>query len=138
MNNMDPKLGPLTNNGGLTATHALFPDSPAIDAGTSGTGVNTDQRGVSRPYGSAPDIGAYEWDGSLYYTSVILFPPVLSNAVCYVTAVGPTGVVIRVQKTLFFSNWVDIATTTLSNRGVLVITDSVDSFGRRFYRLSPP
>jgi hypothetical protein len=31
--NTDPMLGPLQNNGGQTFTHALLPDSPAIDAG---------------------------------------------------------------------------------------------------------
>jgi hypothetical protein len=31
--NTDPLLGPLQNNGGPTFTHALFPGSPAIDAG---------------------------------------------------------------------------------------------------------
>ena len=42
----DPKLGPLAPNGGPTQTTALLPGSPAIDAGTTGTGVpTTDQRG---------------------------------------------------------------------------------------------
>jgi hypothetical protein len=31
--NTDPLLGPLQNNGGPTFTHALLPDSPAIDTG---------------------------------------------------------------------------------------------------------
>ena len=31
--NTDPVLGPLQDNGGPTFTHALLPDSPAIDAG---------------------------------------------------------------------------------------------------------
>lgn len=57
---VDPKLGPLQNNGGLTATHALLPGSPAQDAGDN-TGCPTiDQRGVGRPQGIACDIGAYE------------------------------------------------------------------------------
>ena len=30
---IDPRLGPLTDNGGVTSTHALLPGSPAIDAG---------------------------------------------------------------------------------------------------------
>ena len=69
----DPKLGPLTNNGGPTETRALLHGSPAIDAGnpaTPGSGGNaceaTDQRGVARPQdGDAGgvatcDIGAFE------------------------------------------------------------------------------
>ena len=69
----DPKLGPLTNNGGPTETRALLHGSPAIDAGnpaTPGSGGNaceaTDQRGVARPQdGDADgvatcDIGAFE------------------------------------------------------------------------------
>jgi hypothetical protein len=63
LSNTDPKLGPLAHNGGPTQTTTLLPGSPAIDAG--GTSANgcppTDQRGVSRPQGSACDIGAYEF-----------------------------------------------------------------------------
>ncbi len=56
--NEDPYLGPLQDNGGNTLTHALLPDSPAIDAGDSS--LSFDQRGVSRPQGSTADIGAFE------------------------------------------------------------------------------
>ena len=55
---VDPRLGPLQNNGGQTPTHALETGSPAIDAGASCPA--TDQRGVARPVGAACDIGAYE------------------------------------------------------------------------------
>jgi hypothetical protein len=55
----DPKLGALADNGGPTATHALLAGSPAIDKGDS-SGATTDQRGVARPQGAAPDIGAFE------------------------------------------------------------------------------
>ncbi|MEO7431920.1 MAG: choice-of-anchor Q domain-containing protein [Dokdonella sp.] len=60
----DPLLGPLRNNGGLTATHALRPGSPAIDAGNNIRNFNVDQRGegFARVLGSQPDIGAYEVD----------------------------------------------------------------------------
>jgi hypothetical protein len=61
--NTDPLLAPLANNGGPTQTQALLPGSPAIDAGVAVPGVTTDQRGVSRPQGSAPDIGAFESRG---------------------------------------------------------------------------
>ena len=42
---------------------ALLPGSPAIDAGVAVSGVTTDQRGLSRPQGSAPEIGAFESQG---------------------------------------------------------------------------
>jgi len=57
----DAMLGPLQGNGGPTATHALLPGSPAIDAGsTNCPPPDTDQRGVARPQGAACDIGAVE------------------------------------------------------------------------------
>jgi CSLREA domain-containing protein len=64
---LDPKLGPLADNGGPTRTHALLDGSPALDAGNpnapdSGDGAcaATDQRGAGRPQGAACDIGAFE------------------------------------------------------------------------------
>lgn len=51
-------LAPLADNGGPTQTHALVAGSPAVDAAP--TGPAADQRGVSRPQGSAFDIGAFE------------------------------------------------------------------------------
>ena len=57
---INPRLGPLQNNGGPTSTMALLAGSPAIDAGLVVPGVTTDQRGVFRPQGAAPDIGAFE------------------------------------------------------------------------------
>ncbi len=62
----DPMLGPLADNGGDTWTHALLPDSPAIDAvSVVSCTVPTDQRGVPRPIvqtsSDTPcDIGAFE------------------------------------------------------------------------------
>ncbi|MBX3279585.1 MAG: putative Ig domain-containing protein [Acidobacteria bacterium] len=80
----NPGIGPLALNGGTTPTHALLPDSPAIDKGywankcTNSnppicTFVDKDQRGLSRPVdledypnataalnGLGSDIGAYE------------------------------------------------------------------------------
>ena len=53
--NVNPKLGPLADNGGFTQTHALLKGSPAIDA-AGPDAAPTDQRGLPRN----PDIGAYE------------------------------------------------------------------------------
>jgi CSLREA domain-containing protein len=57
---IDPKLGPLADNGGPTRTHALLLGSPAIDAASTPDCPTTDQRGVLRPQGTACDIGSYE------------------------------------------------------------------------------
>ncbi|MBS1878110.1 MAG: CSLREA domain-containing protein [Actinobacteria bacterium] len=57
--NTNPLLGPLADNGGPTATMALSPSSPAIDAGDASC-PPTDQRGVPRPQGAGCDIGAFE------------------------------------------------------------------------------
>ncbi len=61
----DPGLAPLGDYGGFTPTHALLPHSPALEAGYQASGLATDQRGVARQQGSAPDIGAYESAGFL-------------------------------------------------------------------------
>ena len=60
LQNTNPLLGPLANNGGPTLTHALLLGSPAIDAGSCDAA--TDQRGVSRPQPTtgACDVGAVE------------------------------------------------------------------------------
>ncbi len=55
----DPLLGPLQDNGGPTLTHAPLPGSIVVDR-IPGSCPLTDQRGLSRPQGSACDIGAVE------------------------------------------------------------------------------
>lgn len=60
------QLGPLTDNGGPTLTHALLATSPAIDAGDPSNVLAVDQRAILRPVDgngdglSRVDIGAYE------------------------------------------------------------------------------
>ncbi|MEA2348037.1 MAG: fibronectin-binding autotransporter adhesin [Thermoleophilaceae bacterium] len=72
---IDPKLGPLAENGGGTPTHILLARSPALEAGSPlpTADINpppapptpvpcrtTDQRGILRPQSSVCDIGAVE------------------------------------------------------------------------------
>ncbi|MGL4883086.1 MAG: DUF4347 domain-containing protein, partial [Waterburya sp.] len=61
-NPIDPKLGELQDNGGLTLTQELLADSPAIDAGSNPNNLANDQRGegFNRTVGNGTDIGAYE------------------------------------------------------------------------------
>ncbi len=60
LSGVDPRLGPLANNGGPTRTYALLGGSPAIDAADPAACPATDQRGIPRPQGLRCDIGAYE------------------------------------------------------------------------------
>lgn len=58
--NIDPKLGVLDNYGGPTPCMPLLSGSPAIDGADTANFAPTDQRGRLRPFGPAPDIGAFE------------------------------------------------------------------------------
>lgn len=71
--NVDPMLAPLADNGGPTQTRALLVGSPAIDAANPLTAPAVDQRGVARPFGAGPDIGAFE------YNTPLNTPPVAKN-----------------------------------------------------------
>ncbi len=104
---INPRLGLLQNNGGLTMSHALMLGSPAIDAGspevpgsTAGACMPTDQRGLLRPAGARCDIGAYELylpivtsitRGSANPTSAatVRFVVTFSNAVTGVNLTAP-------------------------------------------------
>jgi hypothetical protein len=65
---VDPQLQPLADNGGPTQTHALPPESIAINAGSNPDNVPFDQRGAGfqRISESAPDIGAYEFVDAIF------------------------------------------------------------------------
>jgi hypothetical protein len=92
----DPLVAPLANNGGPTATQALFAGSPALDAGGADCPPPTcDQRGghcstatatlccensdcqnpqtcvriINRPFGTHCDIGAFESNGTFPTTT---------------------------------------------------------------------
>jgi hypothetical protein len=66
-------FGPLQDNGGPTKTHALLPDSRAIDTTDNAlgcvddTGVTlaTDQRGAPRIAGARCDVGAFEYGAAV-------------------------------------------------------------------------
>lgn len=60
----------LANNGGPTPTHILIDGSPAVDASpANGDCQPTDQRGITRPQGTACDIGAVEGSVAIPPTS---------------------------------------------------------------------
>ncbi len=60
---VNPMLKPLADNGGRTLTQGLPRSSPAVNAGglpSKSSCPAADQRGESRPWGPACDIGAFE------------------------------------------------------------------------------
>jgi VCBS repeat-containing protein len=62
LNPINPLLGLVGNNGGLTQTRPLLAGSPAQDKGVLNANTPaTDQRGQPRPSGSGVDIGAFEY-----------------------------------------------------------------------------
>ena len=78
--NTSALLGPLADNGGTTQTHALMPDSPAVNTGDdalavdeSGNPLTADQRGESRFFGVV-DMGAFELqqDGIIETRSLVV------------------------------------------------------------------
>jgi hypothetical protein len=85
MTGVDPRLGPLGDNGGPTQTHLLLPGSPAIDAGNpsalppdtydlnnngnTSEPLPVDQRGFARLVNSKFDIGAIEVSYSISATA---------------------------------------------------------------------
>ncbi len=80
---LDPLLDPLADYGGMTATHRLRTNSPAIDKGYS-FGLTDDQRGYLRPFdkanygnatgGDGSDIGAYELQFAVFVTGGVYTP----------------------------------------------------------------
>ncbi|BAU12345.1 filamentous hemagglutinin family outer membrane protein [Leptolyngbya sp. NIES-3755] len=59
-NPITANLSPLANNGGLTATYALLPNSPAINRGNNLNVSSFDQAGRPRIQDNTIDIGAFE------------------------------------------------------------------------------
>jgi hypothetical protein len=76
---VDPRLGPLANNGGPTRTQKPALTSPLLDKGIIAGAGFTDQRGLSRPFdipsvantatGDASDIGSVELQASDFATA---------------------------------------------------------------------
>ncbi len=132
---LDPKLGPLADNGGNALTLALLSGSPAIDAGT-GTGVPpTDQRGFPRPAGEAFDIGAFEY-GSVIPTIALSLS---GNTGVNIVATGNTGRTCRLLCSPDFSSWVSFATNQIGNDGTVPFYDTfAPGSACRFYRLVMP
>jgi len=130
---IDPKLGPLQDNGGATMTHALLTGSPAIDAGDSTGAPSEDQRGVPRPQGRGVDIGAFEY---LPATAIFTRIVVLSKTNLLIVTFAAPSRNYFVQASQDLISWNNIAVLTVPPNGVLQYTNPI-TVPRRFFRVRP-
>lgn len=131
VNNIDPMLGPLADNGGPTLTMALLPGSPAIDTAGTLNSPATDQRGFPRPVAAAADIGAYE-----YGTWLLRITRPATGV--DVTFYGPIGQTCRLFAASNLSDWASIDTNQVGANGTAVFHEAVDGPPIRFYRVALP
>jgi hypothetical protein len=118
MNNTDPLLSPLGDFGGPTPTMALLSGSPALDQGLAIFSPPTDQRGFTRPFGSAPDIGAFEisWkDYALNELTVVSY----KNQILRLIFAGTNGQFTQFQTSSNLTDWTTVSTNTVPMDGVL-------------------
>ena len=134
LNNTNPLLGSLTNNGGPTLTMALLPGSPAIDGGDNAAAPPTDQRGFPRLVGPTIDIGAYEY----CYLPVLQISLPQTNAV-NVLVYGLPNQSCQLLTSGTLANWLPIATNQISTNGMTMFQDGCN-MGQacRFYRVVIP
>lgn len=128
---LDPLIAPLTDNGGPTFTIALFPASPAIDAGN--LVVSVDQRGIARPQGRGGDIGAYEFQFVIPQIRTAKFQ---SKTTFLLQICGLPNQTYTVQSSTNLLDWGNVAGCAMDLHGAGEFAHSnVDIFCNRFYRL---
>lgn len=94
---LNPKLGPLANNGGPTPTHLPLDGSPVIQAGLSC--IDIDQRGLWRGPSNTCDIGAVELTNDCLTGGSTLCLDRFRITVTWKTKAGQTGSGQAVQLT---------------------------------------
>jgi hypothetical protein len=139
--NLNPLLGPLTDNGGPTLTHALLTGSPAIDQGVS-NGLTTDQRRLPRPYdfpsipnasgGDGSDIGAFEAQAP---GGPLLTIAESGNGVVISWLSPSTGFVLQENTSADSANWNNVLTTPNDDGTTKSVTVN-PATENRFYRLA--
>ncbi len=129
LNNTNPRLGPLADNGGSTLTMALLQNSPAIDAGNSAVSLPTDQRGVAR-YGPS-DIGAFEMT-----PPTIISTTLLSNGHQRLQCSGVIGPSYSIKASTNLASWVELTNLISVPNRIFEFEDSnAPNFSIQFYRL---
>jgi hypothetical protein len=133
MNNTDPKLSQLADNGGPTLTMALLPGSPAINAGDPADTPSTDQRGVPRPQGAGVDIGAYEYQFNIPAITGARFQ---NSTNFWLQLCGLPNQTYTLQASTNLLNWFDVTNLAAGVNGAFQCYAPIPmSIPMRFYRL---
>ncbi len=132
LSNTDPMLAPMANNGGSTLTMALLPGSPAIDAADATAAPSADQRGITRPIGPAPDIGAFE-----YGLPAVLRVGGLEGTNLDIVASAYPGLSCRLLISSNLSDWLPVATNQIGADGTVHFSCD-GSANCSFYRVVTP
>ncbi len=128
---------PLADNGGPTATHALLPGSPAINAGNPAFALDaealpltTDQRGFPRFSFGTNDIGAFEVaENPISIVSLEATPGVSAT----MRWTSEAGVSYDVLRSTDLKAWLPIAQGITAVGGLTSWTDNAPPLGRAFY-----
>jgi hypothetical protein len=131
----DPLLGPLAGNGGPTMTCAPLAGSPCLDAVTNGYYPPTDQRGFTRPYGPAADIGAVEYYPSNNFRITSL---TATGASWQVQGNGFPLTTYLLQSSTNLLIWSTVQTNATGPSGLFDALDTTTEASHRFYRTSLP
>jgi hypothetical protein len=136
LNETDPLLDALADNGGLTPTMALLANSPAIDHGLGIYCPRSDQRGVMRPFGNGCDIGAFEVKT---YPLNALSIESYTNRILHLVFTGTNGQQTRIQSSTNLVDWVGNGTNTVQANGTLDFYHTNQLIkGARFFRAVTP
>jgi hypothetical protein len=129
-NPLNPRLGPLQNNGGPTQTEAPLPGSPVLDAGINTAlpaGTATDQRGFLRVVNARIDIGAEEFQPpatmttlAVSATSVPFGKPITLTATVTPTSGAPNNT--PTGKVTFFDGATPLGTVAVDANGTAKLT----------------
>jgi hypothetical protein len=135
LNNVDPLLGPLADNGGPTPTMLLLNGSPALDAVPVGFPL-VDQRGVARPQGVAADIGAVEGGKIQSVSSQIVFQPSRTEVSIVIQATA--GSSYRLLASPDLVDWTPVASLSTNSSGPVQFTQLVLPVSQQFFEVVSP
>jgi hypothetical protein len=135
LNNTNPLLGPLADNGGPTPTMLLLPGSAALDAIPAGF-PPVDQRGVMRPQGVAADIGAVEGGKIQSVSSQIVLKP--SRTDLNIMFQATAGSNYRLLASPDLVDWTPVASLSTNSSERVQFTQPVLPVSQQFFEVQTP